>query len=331
MRRRVALIGTGGTISSWGRNSLDLTDYELGGPMLQVDELLAKVPEASAVLDVIPIRFRGIASNAVKIRDWLDLNALIDRVAAEEKPDGFVVTHGTATLEETAYFLNLVAKIDRPIVIVGAQRPPSGLSSDAHMNLYNALRVAASEEARGLGVLVVLNDEIQAARDVTKTAVYRLEAFHARELGLLGYADPDGRIVVYRKPTRRHAPDTEFDVRGRTELPAVEIVYSYAEASRAPIDALVAAGVKGIVVASLAPGLLPPAQTAALEDAVRAGIVVVMSCRAGAGRIVGTHAVLSAGFIPADNLSPQKARILTALALIAAKTPADIQRVFEVY
>lgn len=331
MRRRVALIGTGGTISSWGRHSLDLTDYELGGPTLQADELLAKVPEAAAAFDVIPARFRAVASTAIGIRDWLDLNALIERVAAEHKPDGFVITHGTATLEETAYFLNLVAKVEQPIVIVGAQRPPSGISSDAHINLLNAMRVAASEDARGLGVLVALNDEIQAARDVTKTAVYRLQAFQGREVGLLGYADPDGRVVIYRKPTRRHAPHTEFDVRGRIDLPPVEIVYSYAAASRAPIDALVADGVKAIVVASLAPGLLPPLQKAALQEAVQKGVPVVISCRAGAGRIVGTHAILSSGFIPADNLSPQKARILMALALATAVSPADIRRMFDEY
>jgi hypothetical protein len=140
--------------------------------------------------------------------------------------------------------------------VVGAQRPASALASDAPMNLRNAVRLAAATEARGMGVLTLLNDEVQAAREVTKTSTYRLETFRAPELGMLGFVDPDGKVAIYRRPTRRHAPHTEFDVRGRRALPQVEIVYCYAGAGRERIDAAVGAGAAGIVVASLAPGIV---------------------------------------------------------------------------
>ena len=180
--------------------------------------------------------------------------AVIHRVAAE-RPDiaGFVITHGTATLEETAYFLHLALKTDKPVVLVGAQRPASALSTDAGMNLLGAIRVASAEAARGLGVLVVLNDEIQSAREVTKTSTYRLQTFRSPDFGALGHIDGDG-VHIYRHPMRRHAPDTEFDVSKLDGLPRVDIAYSYAGADGTVVDALVAAGARGIVSAGLAPG-----------------------------------------------------------------------------
>jgi len=224
MKRRVALIGTGGTISSIGRDSLDIWEYMDTSRKAEPDELLQRFPEVAAAADVVPIRFRAVGSTAIGPSDWLALDqAVHDTVAREAPLDGLVITHGTATLEETAYFLGLSLKIAATVVVVGAQRPATGLSSDAGLNLLNAVRVAAAPEARGLGVLVLLNDEIQTARDVTKTSTLRLETFRSPDLGMLGYADPDGRVAIYRRPSRRHAPDTEFDVRGRAELPRVDI------------------------------------------------------------------------------------------------------------
>src|SRR5262245_66501682 len=194
------------------------------GREAEPDELLQRFPEVAAAAEIVPIRFRAVGGTAIGPGDWLALDrAVHDAIAREAPLDGVVITHGTATLEETAYFLNLSLKADATVVVVGAQRPATGLSSDAGLNLLNAVRVAGSREARGLGVLVLLNDEIQAAREVTKASTLRLETFRSPDVGMLGYADPDGRVAIYRKPARRHAPATEFDVRGRTDLPRVDI------------------------------------------------------------------------------------------------------------
>ena len=209
---RVALIGTGGTISSIGRDSLDLWEYMDTSRKAEPDELLQRFPEVAEAADIVPVRFRAVGSTAIGPADWLALDAAVHDAVAREAPlDGVVITHGTATLEETAYFLNLTLKVDAPVVVVGSQRPATGLSSDAAMNLLNAVRVAGAPAARGLGVLVLLNDEIQAAREVTKASTLRLETFRSPDLGMLGYADPDGRVAIYRKPAR--APRARHGVR----------------------------------------------------------------------------------------------------------------------
>src|SRR5258705_221393 len=202
------------------------------------DELLERFPEAAEAAEIVPVRFRAVGSTAIGPGDWLALDAAVHDAIGREAPlDGVVITHGTATLEETAYFLDLTLKVETTVVLVGAQRPATGLSSDAGLNLLNAIRVAGAPEARGLGVLVVLNDEIQTAREVTKTSTLRLETFRSPDLGMLGYADPDGRVAIYRRPSRRHAPDTEFDLRGRADLPRVDIAASYAGADGAATGA----------------------------------------------------------------------------------------------
>ncbi len=330
-RRRVAVIGTGGSISIVGRHNLDLFEYGDFGQVLEADELLARVPEVATVADVTPVRFRALPSTRVGPADWLELNEVVHQVAAGEAPHGIVITHGTATLEETAYFLNLTLKVDLPVVVVGAQRPPTGLSTDTALNLVNAVRVAAAPQARDLGVLVLLNDEIQAAREVTKGSTFRLEAFRSHDLGLLGYADPDGRVAIYRAPTRRHAPNTVFDVRGRSELPRVDIVYSYAGSDGAAVKALVEAGAQGIVSAGLAPGMTTPEERRALIEARRQGVVVVQSTRAGSGRVIRGVKMRERSIVAADNLNPQKARILLALALTVTRDRREIERVFGEY
>jgi len=281
---------------------------------------------------VVPVRYKNVGSTEIGPADWLKLVALLhETVAADPSIAGAVVTHGTATLEETAYFLNLTLKVDATVVVVGAQRPATGLSSDAALNLVNAVRVAAAPEARGLGVLVLLNDEVQAARDVTKSSTLRLETFRSPDLGMLGYADPDGRVAIYRRPVRRHAPDTEFDVRGRADLPRVDIALSYAGADGAAIQAFVAAGARAIVSAALAPGVTTPAETEALLEARRRGVLIVVSSRAGSGRVLPRTLLRERGFVVADNLNPQKARVLAMLALTRTDDPVDVQRLFDVY
>ena len=331
-KRRVALIGTGGTISSIGRDGLDVWEYMDTGAKIGPGELVARFPETAQVAEIVPIPFRSVGSSSIGPADWLLLTETIHGAAARETPlAGVVITHGTATLEETAYFLNLAVQVDLTVVVVGAQRPASGLSTDAGMNLVGALRVAAAPEARGLGVLVVLNDEIQAAREVTKTSTLRLETFRSADVGMLGYADPDGRVAIYRRPARRHAPVTEFDVRGRQAMPRVDIAYSYAGAERTAIDAFVAAGARGIVSASLAPGITTAAETEALVEARRQGVLVVLSSRAGSGRVLPRRVLRERGFVVADNLLPQKARVLAMLALTRTNDPIEVQRMFDEY
>jgi len=326
---KVAVIGTGGTISSMGRGPLELIDYASGGRVLDVHGVLARVPELALVADILPVPFRAIPSTALAWPEWKELLLICDRLSAEH-PDlaGIVVTHGTATLEETAYFLSLTLKVPQPVVVVGAQRPASALAGDGPMNLLNACRVAADPGARGLGALVLLNDEISAAREVTKTSTLRLQTFRTPDFGALGHADADA-IAWYRRPLRRIAPDTEFDVRGMDALPRVDIAYAYAGADGAAIEAFVAAGAKGIVTAGFAPGYVTPAMSEAMAAAVNKGVAVVTSSRAMSGRAARTTKNAALGFVTADNLTPQKARVLLALALAHGIT--DLERVFAEY
>jgi len=329
---RIAMIGTGGSISTPGRHSLDLFEYSDYSPPLEVDELIGRFPEIAAQAEVVPIRFRTIPGTAITAADWLDLLRRIHALASgPDAFDGVVVTHGTATTEETAWFLNLALKTDVPVVVVGAQRPPNGLSSDAPLNMVNAVRLAASPAARGLGTLVLLNDEIHPAREVTKGSTYRVETMRCPDLGMLGYVDADGQVVVYRAPTRRHTTATEFDVAALTDLPRVDIAYSYTGAEATVIEALVAAGARAIVSAGQAPGKVTPAEQAALEFAVRRGVLVVQSSRAGSGRVLERTRLREQGIVAADNLNPQKARILAMLALTVTRDVERIQAMYRVY
>ena len=329
---KVAVIGTGGTISSVGRDSLDLVDYTATGQKYQADELVERFPEVRRVADVTAVRFRAVSSTDIGVAEWLELVRTIHDVAASgDKFDGIVVTHGTATLEETAYFLNLTLKTDIPVVLVGAQRPASALGTDAGMNLLNAVRVAGSAQARGLGVLVLLNDEIHAARDVTKTSTQRLHTFRSPDFGILGHADGDGTVAFYRRPTRINAPDTEFEISKLDALPRVDIALSYAGADGAAVDAFVSAGARGIVAAGFAPGSCTKAQIDALNRARNAGVAVVQSTRAGSGRVATINTQRIEGAVSADNLPPQKARILLMLALTVSDNRDGLTRMFAAY
>jgi L-asparaginase len=331
MTKHVAFIGTGGTIASIGKGPLDTVDYGANGMMLQADGILARFPEVQQVAKVFAVPYRNVPSPQIGWAEWRQLVLLCDQVVAENPGlSGIVIGHGTASLEETAYFLSLALKVAVPVVVVGAQRPASALSTDAGLNLVNAVRVAASEEARGLGALVLLNDEIQAAREVTKTSTGRMQTFRSADFGALGHADGD-RLAWYRRPLRRLAPDTEFDIRGLDALPRVDIAYSYAGADGTAVRAFTAAGAKGIVIAGFAPGFVTPGDAEALRAARAAGVVVLQSTRAGSGRVFPTTKLREAGFIPADNLTPQKARILLSLALTVTSDPADITRIFATY
>jgi L-asparaginase len=328
---RIAVIGTGGTISSIGASSLDVLDYPDFGQKLTCEALLDRFPETRLVADPVPVTFRQVGSTEIGPKEWIELRALIHQIAEDDPAiAGFVIPHGTATLEETGFFLNLTLAVARPVVLVGAQRPASALGTDAGMNLIDALRVAGSPEARGKGVLAVLNDEIHAARDVVKTSTYRLQTFRSLDFGALGHVDGDG-VHFFRAPVRPHMPDTPFAALDLGVLARVEIVYSYAGADGALVDAAVAAGARGLVSAGFAPGSTTPEQRAAFEAAAKSGVVVVQCSRAFSGRVAPRRRLRESSIVAGEDLSPQKARILLMLALSTTSDIAAIQEAFSTY
>ncbi|MET0985778.1 MAG: asparaginase [Steroidobacteraceae bacterium] len=316
----VALFTTGGTIQSKGAHRELLMEYNAG--RVTPKELLDDLPEIKSLATIKVTEISNIGSGGMNAELQLKLAKEINAALAKPEVAGAVVTHGTATLEETAYFLNLVVKSDKPVVVVGAMRPWTAVSRDGPFNLYNAVRVASSPKAKGKGVLIMLNDEINAARDTTKGNTYRMETFIARDLGPLGFADSD-QIVFYRAPVYRHTMKSEFDVSGLTSLPRVDVTYDYQEDDGVAIDAFTSAGAKGIV--------LTGSDAEAIKRAQAKGVVFVQSDRKGAGRVVESARVFSRGIVTADNLNPQKARILLRLALTKTTDLKEIQRMFNEY
>jgi len=319
-RPKIGLFTTGGTIQSKGEHRQKLMEY--GAGRVTPDELLADLPELAEIAHIEVTEISNIGSGGITYEHQLALVKAINAYLARPDTAGAVVTHGTGTLEETAYFLNLTVKSDKPVVVVGAMRPFTAVSRDGPFNLYNAVRVAASPDARDMGVVIMLNDEINAARDTTKSNTYRLETFVARDLGPLGYADSD-RIVFYRRPIYRHTHRSEFDVSDLTELPRVDVTYDYQEDDGVAIDAFVAAGAKGIV--------LTGSDAEAVKRGQAAGVVFVQSDRKGSGRVLESARSRERGIVTADNLPPHKARILLRLALTKTTDLDEIQRMFNEY
>ena len=329
----VYVLATGGTISGRGDSPTNLTSYRSGS--LLGEQLVAGVPEIKQVADVKVEQIANVSSTDITPQHWLTLAKRINRIFADDRSvAGVVITHGTNTLEETAYFLNLTVKHDRPVVLVGAMRPATAISADGPLNLLNGVRTAIAPESRGKGALVLLNDEINAARDVTKTNTYRVETFRSPELGVLGYVDGD-RVSYYRASTKRHTTNSEFDVAGVTELPRVEILYSYAQPSTVAFESLVTSGVDGIVFAGTGAGLLSTPERNAIKKIAgmpeRSRPVMVRSARVGNGRVVASDIYDAMGMIPADNLNPQKARVLLMLALTRTRDTKSIARMFAEY
>lgn len=325
--KRVALVATGGTIDSLGNDRLDLSEYGERRKWLSPAELIAKVPEiaAFASVDIVPFDRIGLTSSSAS--DWVRLNDAVER-AVRDGAEAVVVTHGTNVLEETAFFLNLSLKVSCPVVVAGAMRPASGLSSDGEINMLNAFRVATAPDAAGKGVLVVLNDTIHAAREATKSATHSLQTFASRNTGPLGFVDADGRVAFYNAPLRKHTMATPFRLTAATKLPRVEVLLSYHGTDGALVDAAVAAGAAGIVSAGTGAGKPSPEEQAALQRAQARGVTIVQSSRVGSGRVLDGERLQKLGFVAADDHSPWKARILLMLALGVTSDRDAIQSIF---
>ncbi len=329
---RVALIITGGTIDSIGKDRLDLAWYIEAGKRLGTGELLGQLPELKTIAHVEEVPFRRLPSHALVDKDWLDMVRTIHSIFDENKADGIVITHGTNTIEETAYFLNLTLKTDKPVIVVGAMRPSSAISADGYLNLVNAVKVAADPHSRGRGAMLVMNDTIYSGRDVTKNATYRVQAFQSRDLGPLGFADGDGSVVYYHQTVKKHTENTEFDVRNLQSLPRVDVVVSYVGADGNMIEAAAAVGAKGIVSAGTGAGRPTPAEDEAFDRVYKEkGVIMCLCSRVASGRVVRSPGLAKRGFVAGDNLQPWKARLLLALALTKTNNADEIQRMFDTY
>ncbi len=328
--RRICLMRGPGTLPSQGRDRMDLTHYNVkfsGKGLMSTRDMVAAIPEVHAIAEIV---HDDDGPNDQSTHEHLRLLARkMNGVLAREDIEGVVYVQGTNTLEETAYFLNLTVRSDKPLVIVGAQRPFTGLSTDAHLNLVNAIRVAACEEARGKGVVTVTNSEINAARDVTKTSTFQLQTFRSRDLGLLGYADPD-RIVFYRAPLRGHTIHSEFDIMAIDALPPVEILYPHTGTNPRLARAAVALGAQGLVIAGIGAGALG-LFSAELKALAAEGVIVARSARVGEGRVLPIGNAHEDGMVATDNLNAQKAAVLLALAMTRTRDPAELQRYFDEY
>ncbi len=326
--KHIVILATGGTIAGAAPDQRQTSGYRAGA--LPIQSLMAALPDLGGLATVAGEQLYAIDSKDVDDGHWLALARRVAELAADPLVDGIVVTHGTDTMEETAWFLNLVVRSDKPVVMVGAMRPATALSADGPMNLYAALSTAADDAASGMGVLVVLNDQISAARDVTKRHAGNVATFDCGPFGFLGEIGPAGP-AFHRMPTRRHTLASAFDIGVLDRLPAVEIVYGHAGMSTLFVDAAIAGGVAGIVYAGTGEGTIHHAVLPRLVAARAAGISVVRASRTGAGRVVAGAAVDDAalGFVAADTLTPQKARILLRLGLTQTADPAALQALFD--
>ncbi|WP_291939287.1 type II asparaginase [Campylobacter sp.] len=325
----IYILATGGTIAGSGASALS-GDYTSGTK--SVDELLAAVPQINDIATIKGEQISNIGSQEMNDEIWFKLANRVSELLTKNDVDGVVIMHGTDTMEETAYFLSLVVKSKKPIVLVGAMRNADSMSADGPLNLYNAVAVAADKNAREKGALVVMNDEIHAAREVTKTNTTNVAAFASPNSGKIGTVNY-GVINFYMAPLRKHTVASEFNIKDIKALPRVDIIYGHAQDSGDLVDAAVQKGAKGIIVAGVGNGNLYPDLQAALAKASEAGVVVVRSSRTGSGSTSVSSEVDDAklGFLTADNLNPQKARVLLMLALSKTSDKAKIQSFFATH
>jgi len=321
----VKMIATGGTIAM----KIDPVK-NAPVPAISGEDLVATVPEIAKVAKVEVLNLSNVPSDYMDPTRWVGLQKAVVEALARPEVVGVIVSHGTDTLEETAYFLDLTVNSEKPIVLIGAQRNASEKDFDGPRNLLNAARICVSPDARGKGAMIALNNQINAARDVTKTHTSDVETFKSGDFGFLGTADND-RVIFYRVPLRRQYVPLVQD-----NLSYVEIVAMYGGADGAMVRAAVAAGAKAIVVQGLGWGNVNIPMYEAIKDAIAKKVPVIVSTRVPNGRVLpvygfqgGGKTLKEAGAVMADNLSPQKARILAMLALQTTSKQEDLQKFFD--
>ncbi|GAA2073859.1 asparaginase [Actinomadura alba] len=328
---KIVVIGTGGTISGVSDTRVSFQTYRSG--QLKISDMVAHLqPEIGKVADVSTVQFGNKGSGGYTIKEFYDLTKEVDDEL--KHADGVVVTTGTDTMEEFAYWLDLTVRSRKPVVLTGSMRPWTVVGTDAPANLYNAITLAASGRTECNGTVIMLNDEIQAARDVTKTNALRMDTFKSREVGVLGYVDETRIRMLRSTPRVQHCDNpskwaTPFDLSkvDRDRLPRVEIVYGYQEAGGEAITAFADAGVRGIVTAGTGSGGVSSAQSAARTAAIAKGVTFVSTTRTGSGASYGG----SNGVIPGEDLLPQKARILLLLSLAQTGDPGTIAQWVSTY
>ena len=325
----VVILATGGTIAGAAASGTQAA-YTSGA--VTIDAMVAAVPGVKDLANIKGEQVSNVGSQDMSFDIMLTLAKRINELMQKPDVDGIVITHGTDTMEETAFFLNLVVKGDKPVVMVGSMRPSTAVSADGPLNLYNAVGVAADPNARGRGVLVVMNDWIQAAHSLTKTSTTAVQTFMSPLRGVVGVASY-GKNDFYNTPTWKHTSASEFDVSGVSKLPRVDIVFACADMPPDLIDASAANGAKGIVIAGVGNGNVNKTSLEAAASAVKKGVVVVRSSRVPTGS-VGRNVEVNddeLGFVASDELNPQKARILLSLALLKARSKQEIQNLFYTY
>jgi L-asparaginase len=325
----VVILATGGTIAGAGVSSTG-SAYTSG--KVKIDAMIDAVPNIRSLANLRGEQLANVGSQDMSVKVWLDLANRINELLKSNDVDGIVITHGTDTQEETAYFLNLVVKSDKPVVLTGSMRPSTALSADGPLNMYNAVALAANPNAKGYGVMVVMNDDIHAARDVRKMISTPVHTFQSPQEGLIGTVI-FGDVLFFHKPSGRHTTNSEFSVDGLKSLPRVDIVYGCADMSTDLIDIMIKAGAKGIVIAGVGDGNMNAGTLEAVKRATKAGIPVVRATRVPIGAVLIKGEVVDAdyGSVSSDELNPQKARILLMLALSKNRSREDLQRLFIEY
>lgn len=325
----IVILATGGTIAGSAETNIQ-AGYSSG--QVGVDILINAVPELKDIANITGEQISNIGSQDMNDEVWLKLAKRINELVKSNDVDGIVITHGTDTMEETAYFLNLVVKTKKPVVLTGSMRPSTALSADGSLNIYNAVAVAGDKNAEGRGVLVVANDKILSSRSIIKTSATDVETFQAPGFGWIGTVHY-GDSRYYREPLKLHTYQSEFSVDNVNKLPKVDIIYMYENFDGELINDAVENGAQGIVVAGVGNGNLTEAGVKALAEAVKKGVVCVRSSRVATGYI-GRNIELNddaLGFVASYQLNPPKARVLLKVALLKTKDPKTIQEYFDKY
>lgn len=326
---KVIVMATGGTIAGTA-SAGDDGAYQTGE--VPVEALIRSVPEAERFANLTPVQIASIGSQDMNDVVWMRLAKELDNFLSDDSVSGAVITHGTDTMEETAYYLNLVVDSDKPVVLTGAMRPATSLSADGPLNLYNSVAVAASEKARGHGVLVVANDSIHGAREVAKTNTLTVQAFESPNMGLLG-ALHYGSFRMFRKPQRKHTTNSIFSIRSIEQLPQVVVIFAHSNMNGDLIRAAAKMGAKGIVLAGVGNGNTSKLAIEAMVEATEQGIVIVRSTRSSSGAVLRNLEINDdeLGFVVSDQLNPAKARVLLQLGLTQTDDVETIQEYFWTY